>query len=146
MDQATIERLYETAMRVVKGGSKKTSERNKRKELDANKEMAVHHVMGNLLRDAKKMESKVVNQILEDHVGRPLTFEDIPKIERITTDNGYVLKYDMVMIGELRRFHHKDKNEEQNYQITFQPFEYWQKAKSAEYPEGGFITAKGSKQ
>lgn len=133
-------------MRVVKGGKKKVSERNQRKRMEADKEKAVNQVMTNLLSDAKKMESKVVNKILVDHIGRPLTFEDVAKIERITTENGYVLKYDMVMIGELRRFHHKDKNEENNYQITFQPFEYWQKSKSAEYPEGGFITAKGSKQ
>ena len=112
-------------MRVVKGGSKKTSKRNKRKEMDANGEKAVMHVMGNLLRDAKKMESKVVNDILVQHLGRPLTFEDVPKIERVTTDNGYVLKYGDVMLGELQRFHHKDKSAEQNYQITFEPFEYW---------------------
>ena len=112
-------------MRVVKGGSKKTSKRNKRKEMDANGERAVMHVMGNLLRDAKKMESKVVNQILVEHLGRELTFEDVAKIERVTTDNGYVLKYDLVMLGELKRFHHKDKSEDKNYQITFQPFECW---------------------
>ena len=109
-------------MRVVKGGSKKVSKRNKRKEMDANGERAVMHVMGNLLRDAKKMESKVVNQILVEHLGRELTFEDVAKIERVTTDNGYVLKYDMVMLGELKRFHHKDKSEDKNYQITFDWF------------------------
>lgn len=109
-------------MRVVKGGSKKVSARNRRKQIDANGEKAVKHVMGNLLRDAKKMESKVVNDILVEHVGRPLTFEDVAKIERVTTDNGYVLKYDDVMLGELRRFHHKDKTEDKNYQITFDWF------------------------
>jgi len=107
---------------VRKGGSKKVSERNKRKKYDTDKEKAVHHVMGNLLRDAKKMESKVVNDILTKHLDRPLTFEDVPKIERVKTDNGYVLKYDGKMLGELQRFHHKDKNEDKNYQITFQPF------------------------
>lgn len=118
-------------MRVVKGGSKKVSQRKKRKEMDANGERAVMHVMGNLLRDAKKMESKVVNDILVQHLGRPLTFEDVPKIERITTDNGYVLKYSDVMLGEIRRFHHKDKNEDKNYQITFQPFEYWESSSNS---------------
>jgi len=107
---------------VKKGGSKKVSERNKRKKFEDDKTKAVHHVMGNLLRDAKKMESKVVNDILVKHLDRPLTFEDVPKIERITTDNGYVLKYDGLMLGELKRFHHKDKKEDKNYQITFQPF------------------------
>jgi len=110
-------------MRVVKGGTKKVSARNKRKKMDSDKEKAVQHVMGNLLKDAQRMESKVVNKILTDHLDRPLTFEDVPKIERIKTDNGFVLKYGDVMLGELRRFHHKDKNEENNYQITFQPFE-----------------------
>ena len=107
---------------VKKGGTKKVSERNKRKHREDDKAKAVHHVMGNLIRDAKKMESKVVNQILTEHLGRNLTFEDVGKIERVTTDNGYVLKYDNEMLGELRRFHHKDKDEEKNYQITFQPF------------------------
>lgn len=107
---------------VNKGGSKKVSERNKRKDFDKRKEQAVTHVMGNLLRDAKKMESKVVNQILVKHLGRELILEDVGKIERVKTDNGYVLKYDEVMLGELQRFHHKDKKEENNYQITFQPF------------------------
>jgi hypothetical protein len=109
-------------MRVVKGGSKKVSARNKRKNFDNDKAKAVQHVMGNLLRDAKKMEGKVVNDILVKHLGRPLAFEDVAKIERVKTDNGYVLKYDMVMLGELQRFHHKDKNEGNNYQITFTPF------------------------
>jgi len=107
---------------VRKGGTKKVSERNKRKKMDGDKEKAVQHVMGNLLRDAKRMESKVVNDILVKHLDRPLTFEDVPKIERVKTDNGYVLKYDGKMLGELQRFHHKDKNEDKNYQITFQPF------------------------
>jgi hypothetical protein len=109
-------------MRVVKGGTKKVSERKQRKKFQDDKAKAVHHVMGNLVRDAQKMESKVINQILVDHLGRKLTFEDVGKIERIKTDNGYVLKYDMVMLGELRSFHHKDKTEDKNYQITFQPF------------------------
>lgn len=109
-------------MRVIKGGSKKVSARKKRREMDANAEKAVKHVMGNLLRDAKKMESKVVNDILVEHIGRPLTFEDVAKIERVSTDYGYVLKYDNVMLGELKRFHHKDKNEDKNYQITFDWF------------------------
>lgn len=107
---------------VRKGGTKKVSERNKRKEMEETKEKAVHHVMGNLLRDAKKMESNVVNKILVEYLDRPLTFEDVPKIERITTDKGYVLKYDGVMLGELQRFHHKDKKEDKNYQITFSYF------------------------
>ena len=109
-------------MHVVKGGSKKVSARKKRRNLDRDGEKAVKTVMGNLLRDAKKMESRVVNQILVEHLGRELTFEDVAKIERVKTDNGYVLKYDMVMLGELRRFHHKDKKEDQNYQITFSYF------------------------
>lgn len=109
-------------MRVVKGGSKKVSHRKQRKKLQDDKTKAVQHVMGNLLRDAQKMESKVVNDILVKHIERPLTFEDVAKIERVTTDNGYVLKYDGVMLGELRRFHHKDKTEDKNYQITFDWF------------------------
>jgi len=109
-------------MRVVKGGTKKRSQRKIRKDFDLKKEQAVHHVMTNLLKDAQRMESKVVNKILTEHLDRPLTFEDVPKIERVTTEKGYVLKYDGVMLGELQRFHHKDKNEEKNYQITFQPF------------------------
>jgi len=107
---------------VKKGGSKKVSERNKRKKMESDKEKAVHHVMGNLLRDAKKMESNVVNKILVEHLDRPLSFEDVPKIDLIKTDNGFVLKYDDVMLGELRRFHHKDKKEDKNYQITFSYF------------------------
>lgn len=111
-------------MRVVhKGGTKKISERNKRKKMDADKKKAVHHVMGNLLQDAKNMESKVVNKILVDYLGRKLTFEDVPKINRVKTEKGYVLKYDDVMLGELQRFHHKDKHEDKNYQITFQQFQ-----------------------
>ena len=109
-------------MRVVKGGTKKRSQRKIRKDFDSKKEQAVNYVMTNLLNDAKKMESKVINKILVEHLDRPLTFEDVAKIERVKTDNGYVLKYDGVMLGELQRFHHKDKNEDKNYQITFQPF------------------------
>jgi hypothetical protein len=106
--------------RAKKGG--KSHKKLKRPKYDDAKEFAVNHVMVNLASDAKKIEMDAVIQILEKHLGRKLVSDDVPKIERTTNETGYVLAYDSKPLGELRRFHHKDKNEELNYQITFQPY------------------------
>ena len=113
-------------MRIVKtttakkGG--KSHKKVKRSQFDEAKEYGVNHVMNNLITDAKRLEMDVVTQILEKHLGRKLVSDDVPKIERITNDTGYVLAYDSKPLGELRRFHHKDKSADKNYQITFQPY------------------------
>jgi hypothetical protein len=113
-------------MRIVKttkakkGG--KSHKKVKQSNYDEAKEYAVNHVMTNLANDAKKIEMQAVTQILEKHLCRNLVSDDVPKIERITNETGYVLAYDGKQLGELRRFHHKDKKEELNYQIAFQPY------------------------
>ncbi len=107
--------------RAKKGG--KSHRRLKRNRYESDKEKAVKDVMQNITAEAKNIEMNAVTQILEKHVGRKLTFEDLPKIERVATDNGYVLKYDNVMLGELRRYHHVDHHEDMNYKVEFTPFE-----------------------
>ena len=107
-------------IKAKKGG--KSHKKVKRSNYDEAKEYAVNHVMTNLVTDAKKIEMNAVTQILEKHLGRKLVSDDVPKIERITNETGYLLAYDGKQLGELRRYHHKDKKEEFNYQITFQPY------------------------
>lgn len=104
-----------------KGG--KSHKRLKRNEYDATKQKAVAMVMNNITEEAKKIEQSAVQQILEKHIGRPLIQSDVDKVERIATDNGYVLKYDMVMLGEVTRHNHVDHHEDMNYRIVFTPFE-----------------------
>lgn len=103
-----------------KGGK---SHRNvKRSDYDDRKQKAVAMVMSNISSEAKKIEMSAVTQILEMHLGRKLVFDDVPRIERVANETGYVLVYDGKPLGELRRFYHNDKKAENNYQITFQPY------------------------
>lgn len=114
-------------MRVVKsarkGGKRKRSNRNERKRYEQTKLNAINKVAHNVSQEMKSIEKKAVETILVEHVGRELTMEDVPLIEKIKTDNGYVLKYDGRMLGEIKRYQHVDANEDMNYKVEFTPFE-----------------------
>lgn len=104
-----------------KGG--KSHKRLKRSEYDAAKEKAVNMVMRNVADEARKMEMEAVRQVLEGHLGRPLIQGDAAKVGRIAMPNGYVLTYDLKPMGEIERHSHTDPKAEQNYRITFTPYD-----------------------
>jgi hypothetical protein len=117
-------------MRVVKspkpthakqGG--KSHKRLKRGEYDAIKTKAVNMVMRNVAEEAKKIEMEAVKQVLEKHLGRPLHQGDVAKVGRIALPNGYVLTYDLKPLGEIERHNSADPKAEDNYRITFTPYE-----------------------
>ena len=117
-------------MRVVKspkpttakqGG--KSHKRLKRSEYDGIKTKAVNLVMRNVAEEAKKIEMEAVKQVLESHLGRPLHQGDVAKIGRIALPNGYVLTYALKPLGEIERHNHADPKAEDNYRITFTPYE-----------------------
>lgn len=114
-------------MRVVKtprkGGKSKRSERNQRKRFEQTKLKAINQVAHNVSQEMKSIEKKAVETILVEHVGRPLTMEDVPLIEKVKSPNGYVLKYDGRMLGEIRRYQSKESKQENNYKVEFTPFE-----------------------
>lgn len=104
-----------------KGG--KSHKKVKRTTYELKKEQAVGEVMNNLVAEAKSIEMNAVTNVLQEHLGRKLTFEDVPKIERLANETGYVLSYDGKPLGEIERFHHEDKKADNNYKVTFTPYE-----------------------
>ena len=104
-----------------KGG--KSHKRLKRSEYDGIKTKAVNMVMRNVAEEAKKIEMDAVRQVLEKHLGRPLDNSDVQKVGRIALPNGYVLTYALKPLGEIERHNHADPKAEDNYRITFTPYE-----------------------
>ena len=87
------------------------------------KTMAVAAVMRNLSAEAKAIEMNAVKQVLEAHLGRPLMLCDLPKIERVVMEGGYVLRYDGKSLGDITRFNYSDNKSETNYKVVFTPYE-----------------------
>ena len=104
-----------------KGG--KSHAKKKLSDYERQKERAVGAVMANVAQSAKNIEMNAVTHVIEKHIGRKLTFEDVPKIERLATETGYVLVYDGIKLGEIERFMHEDSKAENNYKVTFTPYE-----------------------
>ena len=101
----------------------KSHSKKKLKDFEAAKVKAVSMVMRNVAEEARKIEMEAVRQILEGHLERPLIQSDVQKIGRIAMPNGYVLTYGNKPLGEVERHTHTDPKAEQNYKITFTPYE-----------------------
>ena len=101
----------------------KSHKKTTKKMFGATKTKAVAEVMNNIAAEAKKIEMNAVTQVLEKHIGRKLTFEDIPKVERVANEFGYVLVYDGKRLGDITRHNHTDHKSESNYKVTFTPYE-----------------------
>ncbi len=92
-------------------------------KFDEKKTQAVNMVMRNVADEARKIEMEAVKQVLEKHLGRTLIQSDAQLVGRIALPNGYVLTYANKPLGEIERHNHTDPKAEQNYKITFTPYE-----------------------
>lgn len=114
-------------MHVVKTTKAKKGGKSRSKatlaKFDEKKTQAVNMVMRNVVDEARKIEMQAVKQILEKHLGRDLIQSDAQKVGRIALPNGYVLTYENKPLGEIERHNHTDPKAEQNYKITFTPYE-----------------------
>lgn len=104
-----------------KGG--KSHSKKTLKDYDRLKERAVNMTMRNVAEEARKIEMEAVRQVLEKHLGRELNTADVAKVGRIAMTNGYVLTYDNNPLGEIQRHTATDPKAEDNYKITFTPYE-----------------------
>jgi hypothetical protein len=104
-----------------KGG--KSRKRTKLKDYTDAKTKAVVEVMRNLEAEARQVEMAAVRQVLEKHLGRELTHDDVPRIGRIAMKAGYVLTYDLKPLGEVERFHATNVDAEDNFKVVFTPYE-----------------------
>jgi len=106
----------------AKKGGKSRSKATLSKFTDK-KTQAVNMVMRNVAEEARKIEMEAVRQVLEKHLGRTLIQSDAQLVGRIAMPNGYVLTYANKPLGEIQRENSKDPKAEDNYRITFTPYE-----------------------
>jgi hypothetical protein len=104
-----------------KGG--KSRKKTTRSMFEETKTRAVAAVMRNLSAEALAIEMNAVQQVLEAHLGRPIVAVDVPKIDRVYIEGGYVLRYDGKPLGDITRFNYSDQKSETNYKVVFTPYE-----------------------
>ena len=114
-------RVVKTVTHAKQGG--KSHKKLKRSEFEDKKTKAVNMVMRNVSEEARKIEMEAVKQVLEKYLGRPLNQSDVQKVGRIAMPIGYVLTYANKPLGEIQRQTHVDPKAEDNYRVTFTPYE-----------------------